>query len=271
MDRTDPDPRLSLLRCPQTGGALRFERGADGWSARSSEGGHVFCGRDGVLDMAPWEGEKLGLAQRVMESDGIVAVYEHGSRPAITFALTGLTYGREDRFLREACRPADDAPILDLACGTGRFARVLARRFGPERVVAMDVSRSMLLRSVREARDGGLGDILHVRGDAQRLPFADASLGAVNLWAALHLMPDPARALREIGRVLRPGGTFTAFIARSIPGRLSERLQDLASPILGLRFLPRADVERWMAAAGLRTDRWSRHGVVALLSAVRER
>lgn len=88
------------------------------------------------------------------------------------------------------------AVVLDLACGTGRYAQVLAGR-GAARVVAMDLSDAMLRRLVSPAR---------VRADMMHLPFATGAFDMVVSGLAVGHAPRLDSWMSEISRVLKPGG-----------------------------------------------------------------
>ncbi len=97
-------------------------------------------------------------------------------------------------------RPASEREILLAGVGTGLDLPHLPS--GP-RYVGLDFARPMLARAVQ--RRGTL-DIGFVEGDAQRLPFADASFDAVILHLIVAVVAHPARCLAEAARVLRPRG-----------------------------------------------------------------
>jgi len=108
---------------------------------------------------------------------------------------------------------------LDVGCGTGSVTASLARAAGPDGLaLGVDISEPMLARAVRaEARP----QIGFLRADAQRLPLRDETVDAVISVAVLQLIPDPAAALAEMARVLRPGGRLAAMVPTA---RLAARL-----------------------------------------------
>jgi SAM-dependent methyltransferase len=105
--------------------------------------------------------------------------------------------------LREALAGAPGRRLLDIGGGTGNYARAL-RDEGWDPVV-VDREPAML------AHAAGKG-LETVQGDAQRLPLADAGFDAVMLVSMLHHVEDPAAALAEAQRVLRPGGRLALMV-----------------------------------------------------------
>ena len=95
--------------------------------------------------------------------------------------------------------PKKTRRILDLGCGTGMFFDELSRH--AELLVGVDASLEMLrVANVRR------GEAALALADADQLPFADGSFDAVASVTLLQNMPDPAATVREVARVLRPGG-----------------------------------------------------------------
>jgi ubiquinone/menaquinone biosynthesis C-methylase UbiE len=104
---------------------------------------------------------------------------------------------------RAAIRPRED--VLDVACGTGNAAIRAALAGG--RVIGVDLTPELLDRGSRVARMYGV-DLELREGDAEELPFADASFDVVLSTFGAMFAPDHGRTAAEIVRVLRPGGRF---------------------------------------------------------------
>ncbi|CUU53584.1 Methyltransferase domain-containing protein [Parafrankia irregularis] len=97
-----------------------------------------------------------------------------------------------------------DMIILDVACGAGHVAELVAPRV--RQVVGLDVTTELLRIAATRLRDAGVANVLFQEGDAARLPFLDASFDVVYCQAALHHFPDPRPYVAEMARVCRPGG-----------------------------------------------------------------
>ncbi|NIK58207.1 class I SAM-dependent methyltransferase [Kribbella shirazensis] len=98
--------------------------------------------------------------------------------------------------------------LLDVACGTGVVARSAADRVGSTgAVIGLDLNPAMLAvaRDVRPELDWRAGD-------AGEIPFADDDFDVVTCQAGLMFFPDPTAALREMGRVTRPGGVVAVQV-----------------------------------------------------------
>ncbi|HEX6228332.1 MAG TPA: methyltransferase domain-containing protein [Solirubrobacterales bacterium] len=109
--------------------------------------------------------------------------------------------------LRWVLAPQAGERILEIGPGTGYYTLELAEWVGPEGVVEIfDLQQEFLDHVMRRAAERGIGNIVPTRGDATELPYENASIDAVILTAVLGEIPDPAAALREIRRVLKPDG-----------------------------------------------------------------
>jgi ubiquinone/menaquinone biosynthesis C-methylase UbiE len=133
-----------------------------------------------------------------------VEEFDRWSRRYDRSLLQKLLFKPTHRMMLEALTP-DSRRVLDVGCGTGRFAARLLKRFGEARVWGVDLSPGMLER----CQDRCLtldGRLQVVRGDSERLPFADDSFDAVTCAHSFHHYPHQERVLQEMYRVLRPGG-----------------------------------------------------------------
>jgi demethylmenaquinone methyltransferase/2-methoxy-6-polyprenyl-1,4-benzoquinol methylase len=146
-----------------------------------------------------------------------------------------MTAGLDRRWRRltvaEAVRPGDR--VLDACCGTGDLA-IAARARGAE-VVGLDFSERMLERA--RSKDAA---IEWVRGDMLALPFPEASFDAVTVGFGVRNVEDLAAGLRELRRVLRPGGRLGILEITTPRGALAPFYRvwfDRVVPLLG-KLLP---------------------------------
>ena len=118
---------------------------------------------------------------------------------------TVLSMGTDGGWRRRAARETGLRPggsALDVACGSGKLTAELARvAGGAGRVVGLDFSARMLDVARRDHPE-----LEFVEGDALQLPFDDATFDASTIAFGLRNLSDPVRGLREMARVIRPGG-----------------------------------------------------------------
>lgn len=118
----------------------------------------------------------------------------------------------QDELMRWA-RLARGEHVLDVACGTGLIALSAAEAVGPQgRVLGIDLSGRMVDAARRHAEDRGVSNAAFARMDAEELELPDASFDVALCALGLMYMPDPAQALREMRRVLRPGGRIAVIV-----------------------------------------------------------
>jgi ubiquinone/menaquinone biosynthesis C-methylase UbiE len=101
-----------------------------------------------------------------------------------------------------------DAFVLEVGCGRGAGARLIYKAFQPSMMYCLDLDIQMInsARGYLSAKE--LENICLHTGDVTCLPFEDCSMDAVFDFGALHHVPDWRKALREISRVIKPGGIF---------------------------------------------------------------
>jgi demethylmenaquinone methyltransferase/2-methoxy-6-polyprenyl-1,4-benzoquinol methylase len=126
-----------------------------------------------------------------------------------------LSLAQDPRWRRAAVEAVGAAPedqVLDVACGTGLVAKALVDRWGC-RVVGLDQSAPMLARArAKLAADPQLaGRVSLVEGQAERLPFADGEFDHLTFTYLLRYVDDPAATLRELARVVKPGGRVSSL------------------------------------------------------------
>jgi demethylmenaquinone methyltransferase/2-methoxy-6-polyprenyl-1,4-benzoquinol methylase len=125
-----------------------------------------------------------------------------------------LSFGQDPRWRSFLVSRVDAAPgqrVLDVASGTGAVAIELARRHGCF-VVGIDQSAEMLATGRRRVAAAGVGGLVRLeQGRAESLPFEDESFDAVTFTYLLRYVDDPAATLRELTRVLRPGGRLASL------------------------------------------------------------
>jgi len=142
--------------------------------------------------------------------------------------------------------------LLDVAGGTGDVAfRVVDAGGAGTRATVLDASADMLQVGRERAQERGLDEIVRfVEGNAEHLPFADASYDAVSIVFGMRNVPRIERALAEAFRVLKPLGQFLCleFSAVDVPGL--DRLYDLYSfnviPALGRAVVGDAEPYRYL-------------------------
>ncbi|HEV8102130.1 MAG TPA: class I SAM-dependent methyltransferase [Gaiellaceae bacterium] len=167
-----------------------------------------------------------------------------------------MTAGLDIRWRRlaaqAAVRPGDR--VLDAACGTGDLA-IADRKAGAARVTGLDFSEKMLERARRKA------DLEWIQGDMLALPFAEGTFDAATVGFGVRNVADLELALRELRRVLKPGGRLAILEITQARGPLKPFFSlwfDRIVPLLGkvlpggsaYTYLPES-VKRFPTAEGL--------------------
>ncbi|HEX3759941.1 MAG TPA: bifunctional demethylmenaquinone methyltransferase/2-methoxy-6-polyprenyl-1,4-benzoquinol methylase UbiE [Kofleriaceae bacterium] len=199
--------------------------------------------------------------------DRIAARYDAMNR-VLSFGLDRGWRRRTVRALQLGERPR----VLDLATGTGDLAIDIARMHPGARVIGLDPSPRMLAIAEAKLARRGLADrVILVRGDAQQLPYANCEMDAATIAFGIRNVPDRPAALREMARVVRPGGRIAVLELgepeRGVLARAARFHTHHVVPVLGAllsgtreyrylqrsiaAFPPRAEFARVMEQAGL--------------------
>ncbi|HKY08226.1 MAG TPA: metalloregulator ArsR/SmtB family transcription factor [Candidatus Binatia bacterium] len=137
-----------------------------------------------------------------------------------------------------------DLVLADVGCGTGSLTFELARF--ARRVIGIDLSPEMLRRARVAARERGVENVEFRQADALKLHLDPASVDAAFCVMVLHFLPDPKRAIAELCRIVRPGGSVV--LLDLVEHRQEWMREQMAHQWLGFH---RAAIEKWFRAAGV--------------------
>jgi ubiquinone/menaquinone biosynthesis C-methylase UbiE len=157
----------------------------------------------------------------------------YGQRVFLTLPRPFL---RRDDLLR-LLAPAPGERVLEVGPGTGYYTLDVASRLEPGgHLDILDLQPAMLEETMRRATVGGVRNVVPTQGNALALPYPDATFDAAYLVATLGEVPDKDRALRELRRVLKPGGRLVVGEGQPDPHMVS--LHDLRERAreVGLRY-----------------------------------
>jgi demethylmenaquinone methyltransferase/2-methoxy-6-polyprenyl-1,4-benzoquinol methylase len=197
--------------------------------------------------VVPYRKADAGKKELVAEMfDDIAHRYDFMNR----FLSAGIDKGWRRKALREL---AVDRPqtLLDVATGTAEVALMAAEILSPESIVGVDISEGMLELGRKKVREAGLESTIELRtGDSESLGFPDDSFDAATVSFGVRNFADLEEGLREIRRVLKPGGRLvvlefskpTAFGMRHLYGFYTGTL----APALGGLFSKNREAYRYL-------------------------
>jgi ubiquinone/menaquinone biosynthesis C-methylase UbiE len=167
--------------------------------------------------------------------------------------------------------------VLDLGSGAGADVLISAQRVGTTgRVIGLDMTDEMLALARENAEHAGATNVEFVKGHIEEIPLADASVDVVISNCVINLSGDKSAVLREVARVLRPGGRFAVSDVIADPGMdeaTRSDMQQWTGCIAGA--LTRAKFESALTAAGLtdieirETHRVHEHAAAAIVRAAK--
>ena len=160
----------------------------------------------------------------------------YDQRLLLRFPRPGITVAK----LRATLDPQPGERILEVGPGTGHYTLEVAAAVGPGgRLDAFDLQSEMLELVSRRAAERGIGNVVTSQGDARALPYEDTSFDGAFLVTVLGEVPDQDAALRELGRVLKPGGRLLLGEIALDPHFVTARSLRRRAPAAGLRFVER--------------------------------
>ncbi|HEX4189250.1 MAG TPA: class I SAM-dependent methyltransferase [Solirubrobacteraceae bacterium] len=185
------------------------------------------------------------------DADGVAPTDEGSSRKREALELfsglprrydqlsAALSFWQDPRWRRalvDAVAPRDGERLLDVATGTGMVAAELLSRASCT-VVGIDQSPQMLAAARARFSAEDAGRVRLLQGQAEALPFPDASFDALTFTYLLRYVDDPPATIRELARVVRPGGRIASLefgVPPRLPWRLAWRLYTgVGLPLLG--------------------------------------
>lgn len=183
------------------------------------------------------ETDPKGCCARLYESDSVRWLLDDQLHP-----------GGERLTLRLArlAGVISDARVVDVACGSGATALLLARELGCV-TVGVDLGARAIERAKRATPAGARATFLH--GDAETLALTDASFDVALSECSLCTFPDKSRAIAEMARIVRPGGTIAIADVTADPDALPAQLRTAAARVACV-----ADAQSADAYAGLLRD-----------------
>jgi len=132
------------------------------------------------------------------------ATYSYGHSPAVVAVHAARSAEHEARFVLDHLRPG--LRLLDAGCGPGSITVGLAAAVAPAEVIGLDSAPAVLDQARQCARAAGLSNVRFEAGSVLDLPFANDSFDVAFAHTLLEHVGDVRAALRELGRVVRPGG-----------------------------------------------------------------
>ena len=146
---------------------------------------------------------------------------------------------------------------LDSGCGNGSFTERVSLTQHPLSVVGVDPAPAQLDYARKRPT---LGKVRLLQGDAQELPVADASVDAAVMALVLFFLPEPARGVQELMRVVRSGGIVAAYHWDLDAGGLP--LQPIIDAACVDGYAPQRPPSAWVATQGASADLWVRTGLL---------
>ena len=260
---------LNYLRCPCCNIHSSFTSEIES-KLVCSKCSATFSYAEGFIDFLPDYPGSRGNAQKTMENGFIVKIYENYVRPRFTSLGTTVKYDDEEQWLSRQVSRLTPTITVDLACGTGRYARIMSRDYNAQIVFGVDLSKPMLKLAIERDRELGIDNIIYMRADSANLPLARESSNWVNIFGALHLFPNPQQAINEISRISEKGALVTFLTARKLDDSIIlKNIQRQFSKIADFIFFSESELEQAFLTQGYGPLSKECHGMLLIGSSVK--
>ncbi|MBW8060266.1 MAG: class I SAM-dependent methyltransferase [Solirubrobacterales bacterium] len=199
-----------------------------------------------------------------------VAYSAYMDRPRLSRLIAWAVWGGDIRpyydSMNAVAEVGEGGTIVDCPCGAGPALRAL-RHDAEVRYVAADLSRSMIRRAEKRAQTRGLANVEFVEANATDIPLASGSADLFLSFWGLHCFEDPAAAVAEAARVLKPGGRLVGSCFVRGSDTLRQRL--LVRPGSGDfgQVGTQPEIEALLAGAGLELSSMERSGPMLFFDA----
>ncbi|EKX37799.1 hypothetical protein GUITHDRAFT_116106 [Guillardia theta CCMP2712] len=217
------------------------------------------------------------LRQELFRTPVVSWLYERGWRAG--FASAGFPgIEKEYELVMDFFQEARNKTVVDLSCGSGLMVRRLAKSRAYSKamgerlqVIAVDYSENMLGEVIQRKKEENCPDFDIIRADVASLPFVDGSLDAIHSGAALHCWPYVQDGLKEVHRVLKPGGRFFAStFLWGVPDEVISLQANLGPRQRQYRFFSVEELEWLMRGAGFKDVNVERRDRCALIRCRKE-
>jgi len=188
-----------ILRCP----ACKEPLTKKGYALYCIQCETGYQEQDGLWDFLPPDSSSLKISEREHYTE-LTEYYIHMHN---TWCESPFYRYYHHEFINDLLKLPRGSLLLELGCGLGHDGLELLR--SGYRVVETDIAPGQLREAQRLHTESGYSDsCAHLLADAEYLPFASRSFDGALMVASLHHLPNPLRSLKEIRRILRPGGVF---------------------------------------------------------------
>lgn len=183
-----------------------------------------------------------------MEFRPLVAVYDRIWRPYFTYILCDFAWELE--MSRQLMDLSPGMDVLDLGCGTGNFTRFFSDSAKPGMIIGVDLSLPMLKKGMRKLVAQKITDIVLMRGDVTKWPFAAGTFDRIHSAGSLHLFPDVQNVFHSIYRSLKKGGYFFASTYGIGGNAISRASQSHLAKKKGVHWFDQPELQKLSSQAG---------------------